>query len=172
MIITSVVTVIELLALGFGRFSDLVYSSSNYYKLAVLLPLIGDFCGFYSFSLLSFTPSFSKLLWMQLVFASPSTAYIISLLKFYFMLDIYTTSQPCFESIILLSAWQVCQLLNSPLRSSGGLAQAKRRLADLLFLFLLCASLGEEAGVIHQLINFYMITHLLLGAGEAVNLLL
>lgn len=172
MIITSVVTIVELLALGFGKFSDLVFNSGSYYKFLVLAPLIGDFFGLYTFTLLHFTPSFSKFLWMQFAFAGSSTAYLISLIKFYFMLDIYSTNQPFLESIIILSAWQVCQLPGSPLRSTGRLAQAKRRLADLLFLFLLCVSLSEEAGVIHQLINFYMITHLLLGAGEAVNLLL
>lgn len=69
----------------------------------------------------------------------------------------------------MLAAWQATHLPESPLRSTTQLARAKNKLADALFLVMLCFSLDEDGSVIHQLINFYMITHLLMGAGEAAN---
>jgi hypothetical protein len=59
------------------------------------------------------------------------------------MRDIYNTNQPCIYSLILLTAWQICQMPNSPLKFNSNLAQAKRKLADILFLGMLCFSLSE-----------------------------
>jgi hypothetical protein len=88
------------------------------------------------------------------------------------MLDVYATQQPSLYSLALLAAWQASRMAGSPLRFGTALARAKGRLADALFLGMLCFSLGEEGSVIHQLVNFYMITHLLMGAGEVANRIL
>jgi hypothetical protein len=106
---------------------------------------------------------------MQLIFVNHSSGYLVALIKFYFMLDIYNTQQPSIYSLILLAAWQISNMPKSPFKFHNDLGRAKGKLADILFLGMLCFSLAEEASVIHQLINFYMITYLLLGAGEVVN---
>jgi hypothetical protein len=85
------------------------------------------------------------------------------------MLDIYSTQQSSLYSLLLLAAWQASHMPNSPFRFATPLAKAKAKLADVLFLAMLCFSLAEEASVIHQLLNFYIITHLLMGAGEVAN---
>ncbi len=94
---------------------------------------------------------------------------MITLIKCYFMLDIYATQQPSLYSLALLAIWQASRMPGSPLRFATTLAKTKGKLADMLFLGMLCFSLSEDGSVIHQLVNFYMITHLLMGAGEAAN---
>lgn len=68
--------------------------------------------------------------------------------------------------------WQAGNMPKSPLRISTTLSRAKTKLVDVLFLLMLCFSLEEEGSVIHQLTNFYMITQLLMSAGEYVNRLM
>lgn len=169
MVITSTATLIELIAMALIKASQYLHISNHYYLVIILLPLASELLGKLKIGAVVLSASSSKLLWMQLLLAGQSGGFLITLLKFYFMQDIYSTQQPCLYSLVLLAAWQASHMPNSPLRSSTPLAKAKTKLADMLFLIMLCFSLAEEASVIHQLINFYMITQLLMGTGELAN---
>jgi len=81
------------------------------------------------------------------------------------MHDIYGTNSASIYSLILLALWQINNIKGISVHRNSQLAISKRRMTDIIFLFMLCMSLSEEASVIHQLMNFYMITHLLLAAG-------
>jgi len=84
------------------------------------------------------------------------------------MQDYYDTNQSCVIPLVLLILWQ---LWNTPViyqKYSTPLAKNKKKLADAVYLFVLCLNLAEE-GTFPQIIDYYILTHLLLGLGEVIN---
>jgi hypothetical protein len=171
MVITSTAALLEMVAACLLRVTQWLHISRQYYLIVVLLPLGVELLSRANLGLFLAGTS-GKLLCMQVLFVNYEAGYLITLIKSYFMISVYATQQPCIYSLALLAAWQATRLPGSPLRSTTPLAKAKNKLTDALFLGMLCFSLEEEGSVIHQLVNFYMITHLLMGAGEAANRLM
>lgn len=171
MVITSTAALLEMTVVSLLKVTQWLQISTQYYLIIILLPLGVELLSRANMGLFLAGTS-GKLLYMQILFVNQEAGYLITLIKSYFMLSVYATQQPCIYSLTLLAAWQATRLPGSPLRSTTALAKAKNKLADALFLCMLCFSLDEEGSVIHQLINFYMITHLLMGAGEAANRLM
>ena len=86
------------------------------------------------------------------------------------MQDYYDTDQSCIYPLILLILWQ---LWNTPViykKFSTPLAENKKKLADMVYLFIFCLNLVEE-GTFPEIIDYYILTHLLLGLGEIINTL-
>jgi hypothetical protein len=169
MIITSAVTFIELLSAGLVELAQYLRISNNYYIAMALLPLFSEVVGRVTIGMVTFHPSSGKFLWLQLIFSNSHSGYLITLIKFYFLQDAYSTQQPVTFSLLLLSSWQIMHMLDSPFLLRTALASAKRKITDILFMLILCMSICEDGNVIHQIVNFYMIIHLLLGAGEYLN---
>ena len=89
------------------------------------------------------------------------------MVKYYFMLDLFNTAQPTLLSLTIMAAWQLS--FHSLLHINTTLARAKRTVADGFFLVLLVFNLDKDAAQIHQILDFYIITHLLLSAAEVLG---
>lgn len=140
MVITSTATLIELLAAALLRLSHWLHVSPHYYLVVLLLPLASELLALVRVGVVA--ASSGTLLLVQLLLVNQEAGYLVALLKAYFMLDIYATQQPCVYSLALLAAWQASHMPGSPLRFATPLARAKGRLADALFLAMLCFSLA------------------------------
>lgn len=169
MIITSAATFIELLSVALVKVAQYLRISNNYYIAMALLPLFSEVVGKVTIGVVTFHPSSGKFLWLQMIFSNSPSGYLITLIKFYFLQDAYSTQQPVVFSLLLLSSWQIMHMPDSPFIFRTNLALAKRKITDVLFMLILCMSLGEDGNMIHQIVNFYMIIHLLLGVGEFLN---
>lgn len=84
-----------------------------------------------------------KILSFQLIFNGCCQGHLITIIKFYFIIDIYQTSQPAFSSLLLIAAWQISNLPNTPFKLNNNIDKAKRKLADILFLTMLCFTINE-----------------------------
>ena len=96
------------------------------------------------------------------------SGYIITLIKCYLMQDYYDTNHSCIYPLVLLILWQLWNTPSIYTRISTPLATNKKKMADIIYLFILCLNLIEE-GVVPQIIDYYILTHLLLALGEIIN---
>jgi len=86
------------------------------------------------------------------------------------MQDYYDTDSSCVYPLILLALWQIWNNPTIKTKFSTPLAKTKKRVTDFIYLFLMCLNLADQ-GSFSQIVDYYMLTHLLHGLGEILNTL-
>ena len=84
------------------------------------------------------------------------------------MQDYYDTNHSCIYPLLLLILWQLWNTPSIFNKYSTPLTNKKKKLADIIYLFIVCINIIED-GVFPQIVDYYILTHLLLGLGEIFN---
>ena len=167
MVVTSAATFLEMLVITLSKISEHLNLMGSYGWVAYFAPLFAELT--YRELQLAVPMPFttSKLLLTQLILLGRREGILVSIVKFYLMLDLFNTQQPTLLALALLGAWQLS--FHPLLHTTTALAQAKRTVANALFLALLAFNLDRDAAQVHQIVDFYIITHLLLSAAEVLS---
>lgn len=141
-ILACLASLIQIVAIVLNKFSQKVNIADSYsYWLVFFLPFLSELVGKITFGDVEINKSSSKLLWIQVLMVNSKPGFLITIIKCYFMLDIYDTAQSAVMPLILLSLWQVIHMPNFPIKFTSSLAIAKRTVVDILFLMIFCMSL-------------------------------